>query len=79
MNAIDALRQQKAWVQHWMDDRAANLKPTEDSLNIALAQIDAALAVPPSQQFSDALSTLPSLAKAAGCFVEVRVTEGTKP
>lgn len=34
---------QRGWILHWLDDIAANLKPTEDSLRAALASIDAEL------------------------------------
>lgn len=37
------LLRQKIWVQHWMDDVAAGLKPTPESLTKALADLDAAL------------------------------------
>jgi hypothetical protein len=40
---LDTLRQQKAWVNHWLDDHAHGLKPTEDSLRDALAEIEAAM------------------------------------
>lgn len=39
----DALLQQRAWVLHWIDDVAGNLKPTESSLLTALGQINVAL------------------------------------
>lgn len=41
---LDALHQQRAWVEHWTDDVAAGLKPTPESLSRALAGIDAAIA-----------------------------------
>ena len=40
---LEALRQQRAWVQHWSEDAAAGLKPTSESLAAALSSIDAAL------------------------------------
>lgn len=40
---LDALHQQRAWVMHWIDDVAAGLKPTPESLSRALASIDAAI------------------------------------
>lgn len=41
---LDALHQQRAWVEHWIDDVAAGLKPTPESLSRSLAGIDAAIA-----------------------------------
>lgn len=41
---LDTLRQQKAWVNHWLTDIAHNLKPTEGSLREALSDIEAAIA-----------------------------------
>ena len=40
---LNALRMQKAWVNHWLTDVAHNLKPTEGSLREALADIEAAM------------------------------------
>lgn len=40
----DALVMQLAWVQHWQQDAAHGLKPTENSLRKALATINDALA-----------------------------------
>ena len=39
----EALRRQRAWILHWMDDAAAGLKPTDESLTMALAGVDAVL------------------------------------
>jgi hypothetical protein len=38
-----ALIQQRAWVQHWQEDLASNLKPTPESMESAVTSIDAAL------------------------------------
>jgi len=43
VTVTEALRQQRAWVEHWMGDIAAGLKPTHESLAAALSNIDAAL------------------------------------
>jgi hypothetical protein len=40
---VEALREVKAWVHHWQIDIAERVVPTESSLRIALAVIDAAL------------------------------------
>ena len=41
---LAALKDAKAWVQHWQRDFEANLKPTETSLANALSFISAAIA-----------------------------------
>lgn len=38
-----ALKSQRKWIQHWHMDRAHGLKPTAGSLDVALAEINAAL------------------------------------
>jgi plasmid stability protein len=39
----DTLVQQRAWIEHWLADRAANLQPSKESLESAHRQVDAAL------------------------------------
>lgn len=40
-----ALKDTRAWVEHWERDRQCKLTPTEGSLQACLSMIDAALAV----------------------------------
>jgi hypothetical protein len=46
----EALTQQRAWILHWMDDAAAGLKPTDESLAKALADIESVLSKPHGAQ-----------------------------
>lgn len=40
----EALKSARAWVGHWQDDVACNLKPTRESLAQAHAELTAAIA-----------------------------------
>ena len=41
--AAPALKRQRAWLNHWLADLEAGIKPTEGSIREALASVEAAI------------------------------------